>query len=143
MDEMSDDQGQALVIAVVFLAIAAAAIVGLRAAQDNIVAAGAQRRAGEAAVEAATAVIADAYVDELRRAATSSPSAAPDIPRAVGDGRAIERARLAASELSMRNGGALVPGVYVRCDAGTVTVTLVLSSTTYRAGFRAAECFRP
>ncbi|MEK7863632.1 MAG: hypothetical protein AAB295_10270 [Chloroflexota bacterium] len=140
---MRDDHGQALVIAVVLLAIAASAIVGLRVAQDHFAAAGERRRAGEAAVEAATAVIADAYVDELRHAAALSPSATPDVPRAVGDGRAIERARVAASELSVRNGGAVVPGVHVRCDGGAVTVTLVLSGTTYRAGFEAAECSQP
>ncbi len=140
---MRDDQGQALVIAVVLLAVAAAAIVGLRAAQDHITASGERRRAGEAAVEAATAVIADAYVDELRRAATTSPSAPPDVARAVGDGRAIERARMAASDLSVRNGGAVVPDVHVRCDGGAVTVTLLLAGTTYRAGFEADECSRP
>ncbi len=140
---MRDDEGQALVVAVVLLAVAAAAIVGLRSAQDHITASGERRRAGEAAGEAATAVIADAYVDELRRAAATSPSATPDVARAVGDGRAIERARIAASDLSVRNGGVVVPDVHVRCDGGAVTVALFLAGTTYRAGFEADECSRP
>lgn len=138
---MNDDQGQALVMAVLFLAVAAAAIAGLRTAQDQIASVAERRRAGEAAVEAATAVMADAYVEELRRAATAIPEAEPDVSGALADGRAIERARAAASDLSLRNGARAIPSVDVRCADGVVTVSLVLSGATYRAGFAAIECF--
>ncbi|HET7700155.1 MAG TPA: hypothetical protein VFM06_04725 [Candidatus Limnocylindria bacterium] len=137
---MSDERGQALVVAVLFLAVAAVAIVGLRAAQDRIASVAGHRRAGEAAVEAATAVIADAYVEELRRALLSEPPATPDVAGAVGDGRALESARAAASELSLRNGGTVVSSIGVRCADGAVTVSLVLSGASYRAGFAASEC---
>lgn len=137
---MTDDDGQAMVIAVLLLALSATVILGLRAAQDHIVAADARRRAGEAAVEAATAVIADTYVDELRRAALASPAAAPDVARAIADAGAVERARAAANELSLRNRGPIVSSVAARCNAGSVTVALVVAGTTYRAGFEAPEC---
>jgi membrane glycosyltransferase len=131
-----DDRGQALLMAVVVLALAAATIAGLRIAQDRILAAAEQRRAGEAAVEAATAVIADAYVAELRAA----PERTPDVARAVTADDALAAARAAASEISDRNGGAMVDDVTVRCDHGSIEVSLLQGGRAYRAGFGAPEC---
>ena len=56
---MSDDRGQALVFAVLMLGLAAAVLVGLRDAQDRILGAVRDDRAGEAAVTAAGAAVAD------------------------------------------------------------------------------------
>ena len=140
----SDDRGQAVVVAVLFIAIAAVVIVGLRFAQEEILAAAKERRAGEAAAEAATAVIADAYVAELRRVAssTASPRPTPNIPTAVSAPSAREGARVAASDLSARNGGDAVGEVAVRCERGSVDVALMLHGKRYRAGFPAPECFQ-
>jgi len=58
---VSDERGQAVLVAVLALAIAATAVIGLRAAQERIVAAARAQRAGEAAVEAAAQAVADFY----------------------------------------------------------------------------------
>lgn len=138
MDAVNDERGQALVLAVLLLAIGAVAISGLRMAQDQILATARERRAGEAAVEAATAVIADAYVAELRRRAPNGPS--PEVFAAVTDTQAREAARAAAAEVSALNGGPAVPAVVVRCAASLVEVSLTISDRLYRAGFPGPLC---
>jgi predicted lipid-binding transport protein (Tim44 family) len=142
VDAVNDERGQALVIAVFALGIVATVIGGLRMAQDRILALHNERRAGEAAVEAATAVIADAYLAELRRAAsaTASPPPAPDILGAVTASVTRESARVAASGVSLANGAREIDDVTVRCDRALVEVTLHVSGTSYRAGFPVAGC---
>ena len=139
---MNDDGGQALVIAVLALGIAATVIGGLRMAQDRIVMIHRERRAGEAAVEAATAVIADAYLAEIRRAAsaTSSPAPMPDVFGAVMSSGSREAARIAASGVSLANGAREIDEVTVRCERTLVEVSLHVSGTSYRAGFPAVAC---
>jgi predicted lipid-binding transport protein (Tim44 family) len=145
MDPVSDERGQALIIAVLFLAIAAVVIGGLRTAQVQILAAARDHRAGEAAAEAATAVVADAYVAELRRAAasTASPPPTPNVASALSTPATRESARAAASDLSVRNGGGPISEVAVRCERGSVDVTLMLNGRRYRAGFAASQCSQP
>ncbi len=144
MDALTDEHGQALVVAVLFLAIAAVVIGGLRLAQEQILAAAREHRAGEAAAEAATAVVADAYLAELRRvaASTASPRPRPDIPGVVSAPGTRQAAQAAASDLSVRNGGDPISDVEIRCTLGNVDVALLLHARTYRAGFAAAECFQ-
>ena len=137
---MSDDRGQALVVVALLFAIAAVVIAGLRLSQDAILVKARTSRAGEAAVEAATAVVADAYVAELRRAAVSTPAEQPDIARVLNDPAVRENARAAASDLSIRNGGGAVDDVGIACGAHGVAVTLVLARVSYEAGFKADEC---
>jgi hypothetical protein len=140
---LSDDRGQALVWCVIVLGIAAVALGGLRVAQEQLFAEARVRRASEAGVEAATAVIADAYVAELRAGARRSPRATFDVPRALADPAARETARIAASELSLRNGGDVVGEITLSCAIGRVTVSLVAGGVSYRAGFVAPECSQP
>jgi predicted lipid-binding transport protein (Tim44 family) len=142
VDTPTGERGQALVVAVLFLAIAAVVIGGLRLAQEQILAVAREHRAGEAAAEAATAVAADAYVAELRRvaASTASPRPQPDIPGAVSASSTRQAALQAASELSARNRGVPISDVDIRCALGNVAVSLVLNARTYRAGFAAVEC---
>jgi hypothetical protein len=129
---MSDgDRGQALIVTVLFLAIAAAALSGLRLAQDRIFAAARERRAGEAAVEAATAVIADAYT-------VARGSRAEDIAAAVADPSAREAAREAAQAMSTANGGGGVSDVSAQCRPRSVDVAITLGGRIYRAGFEAS-----
>lgn len=139
---MSDDRGQALVVAVLGLAIAAAVIAGLRLTQDAIFARARTTRAAEAAVEAATAVVADAYVAELRRVALAVPRRDPDIPGALGAPGVRDAARAVASDLSLRNGGAVVDDIGISCGDRGIDVTIVVAGVRYRAGFRADECFQ-
>jgi hypothetical protein len=123
VDALSDERGQAIIVAVLFLAVAAIVVGGLRLAQEQILAAARERRAGEAAVEAATAVVADAYVaGTLASAATR------------------ESARVAATDLSLRNGGPRIDEVAIRCARGGVEVALAVAGRQYRAGFASAEC---
>lgn len=138
----NDERGQALILAVLLVAIAAAAITGLRIAQDQILAAAREHRAGEAAVEAATAVIADAYTAELRRSASSSaaPRPTPDVLRAITDPDVREAARSAATEVSLINGGPAIGDTSVRCAAGLVDVSLTIAHRLYRAGFSGPLC---
>ena len=137
---MSDDRGQALIVAALLLGIAAVVISGLRLSQDAILARAHASRAGEAAAEAAAAVAADAYVSELRRAALAAGPA--DVPNALAAPTVHEDARSAASDLSIRNGGGAVDDVTITCGANGVEVVLVLDHVSYKAGFRADECSR-
>jgi len=125
---------------VILLGIAAVALGGLRIAQDQLFAQARVRRAAEAGVEAATAVIADAYVAELRAGALRTPRPTVDVRRAVTDAGAREAARIAASDLSLRNGGDVVGAVDVTCAGGSVTVAFVTVGVSYHAGFAAPEC---
>ena len=140
MDALNDEHGQALVLAVLLLAIGAVAISGLRMAQEQILAAAREHRAGEAAIEAATAVIADAYVAELRRERLDG--SVLDVFGAVTDARAREAARAAAGEVSFLNGGPTVGAIAVRCAVGLVDVSVTISDRLYRAGFHGPLCFQ-
>jgi hypothetical protein len=142
MDAVSDERGQALVIAVLALGIVATVIAGLRVAQDRVLGQQNERRAGEAAVEAATAVIADAYLAEIRwvAASTASPSPTADVFGAITSTSAREAARLAATTVSLANGAHEIDEVTVRCDSARVDVALRVSAVSYRAGFAVFGC---
>lgn len=131
IDALTDARGQAHLIAVLVIAMAAVAISGLRGAQERILDDERVRRAGEAAVEAATAVVADAYV-----AANALPSPLPaDIARAVLDPATRERARAAAIAMSFANGGADLDGPEISCASRGVDVKITIAGRIYRAGF--------
>ena len=139
---MTDERGQALVIAVLAIAIVAMVISGLRIAQDRVLAHQEQRRAGEAAVEAATAAVADAYLAETRRvaASTGSPPASPDIIGALTSATTREAARIAGSDVAVANGGRPIDEVTVRCEQSLVEVALRIAGVAYRAGFTVPAC---
>ena len=129
---MTDERGQAILILVLALGIAATAIVGLRAAQDGIVAGARAQRAGEAAIEAAAQSVADVYA--------ARPAAAKELVR---DPRVLETARVAAEELAQENGGRGVEQVRLSCVGDRIEARLVLSGYSHHAGFRAPECSPP
>ena len=139
MDTLNDDRGQVLVMAVLLIAIGAAAITGLRFAQEHIVANARERRAGEAAVEAATAVFADAYAAEARASASGAPTVS-EVVGALSAARVREDARAAADALSLLNGGGAVGEPAATCANGTVSVALTIAERRYRAGFGAPLC---
>jgi hypothetical protein len=143
---MNDDRGQALVVAVLLLAIAAAALVAIRAAQDRLLGAVRSHRAGEAAVEAAAAAVADAYVAHLREVrarAADRPAPTPNVHALVADSRVLEAARMAALELAAANGAGRVGDVAIICAAGRIDAHLALDGYPHRAGFNAPECSLP
>ncbi len=129
---MTEEGGQAALAVVLALAIAAAAVIGLRAAQERIVMGVRAQRAGEAAVEAAAQSVADLYA--ARR------SAAREL---VLDSRVVETARVAAEELARENGYRGVEQVQLMCAGKRIEARLVLSGYAHHAGFSAAECSPP
>lgn len=114
---------------VLALGIAATAIVGLRSAQDRVVAGARSQRAGEAAVEAATQSVADAYA--------AHPAAAKDL---VIDPSVLESARVAAEQLARENGESGVERVQLSCIGGRIEARLALKGYSHHAGFGAPEC---
>jgi len=126
---MNDEHGQALLAAVLALALAATAVIGIRAAQDRIVMDARAQRAGEAAVEAAAQAVADLYA--------ARPATAREL---VVDLHVIETARVAAEELARENGGQGVEQVQLLCAGKRIEARLVLGGYSHHAGFRAPEC---
>lgn len=144
---MRDDRGQALVLAVLALGIAAATIVGLRAAQDRILMDARERRAGEAAVEAAGAAVADAQVVFLAtlRDEAGQPRGMPsraELDGFVSDPLVVERARAAAGELAGANGGGTVSGFSIHAWTTTIEIALALGPHRQRASID-SRCCRP
>jgi hypothetical protein len=136
MDAVVDDRGQSALLAAVVIAIAAVAMSGLRLAQHDLLVRGQQSRAGEAAVEAAAAVVADAYLAAI----AAPPEEGDDFASFVRSDTVRAAAASAASALSAANGGPPVIGVDIACAAGKVEVTIVSAGRTHRAGFTAPEC---
>jgi len=128
---VSDDRGQALVLAVLALGLAAATIVGLQAAQDRIIRDAHERRAGEAAVEAAGAALADAQI--------GFKGSLDDF---AADPLVAERARAAADQLSALNGGAAVRDLTISADAREIEVGLSTGAHRQRAAVE-TTCCRP
>jgi hypothetical protein len=129
VDSVGDERGQAALAVVFALAIAATAVIGLRAAQDRIVLGARAQRAGEAAVEAAAQSVADLYA--------ARPAVARDL---VVDPRVLESARIAAEELARENGSRGVEQVQLLCNGRRIEARLVLAGYSHHAGFSAPEC---
>ena len=143
MDALTDERGQAAMFVVLLVGIGALAIAGLSTAEQRIVAAGMARAAGEATVEAATSVVADAYADELR-ARAADPSRAPrDMRLVVSDPAVILRARATGDDIGQRNGGATIDDLSVVCVLRVITVNARIRGTTVRAGFPGSACSPP
>jgi len=138
MDAVGDERGQVALLAAALIAIGVVVIVGLREAEARIVTHASEVRASEAAVEAATAVIADAYVAELR--ARADPSYAPrDLHQVVTAPAVTQSARDAADAVSDRNSGPHVDTLTVACVGRAVEVAIRMRDVEYRAGF-AGQC---
>ena len=135
MDALSDDRGQALVLAVLALGIAAATIVGLRATQDRILADVRERRAGEAAIEAAGAALADAQIELI------APGRA-ELEALVTDPLVIERSRRAADALSVANGGPPTADLVISLGPRTLDIALSVGAHRQRAAIETTCCRR-
>lgn len=128
---MTGDRGQALVLAVLALALAATAIVGLQAAQQRILSDAHERRAGEAAVEAAGAALADALLG------SSQP-----LEAFIADPLVIEGAYGAADRLSAVNGGGPARDLSITIGSGSLDIALSVGSHRQRASIGTACCPR-
>ena len=142
---MIGDRGQALAIAVLAVGIAAATIVGLRAAQDRILADVRERRAGESAVEAAGAVLADAdlafraTLNDERGGPRTLPTRA-ELEALIADPLVLERMRGAADRLAAANGAGAVRDVAARIGGGSIEITLRLGAHAQRAQIESRCC---
>jgi hypothetical protein len=143
VDAVRGDSGQALVIAAILIGIGALAIVGLRAVQDHVLANAVAQDAGEAAVEAAAAVVADAYVariDSVRAHAFDVPRPTVDIVGMLADPATRESARAAAADVAARNGGVFDGAIEARCVGGTIEIELHHAGRLHRAAVQADAC---
>jgi len=145
VDAVSGERGQALVIAAILIGIGALAIVGLRVVQDRVLEEARALDAGEAAVEAAAAAIADRYVahlDSLRARAFDVPHPTADVVGLLADAATREAARVAAAEAAARNGAAFDGPIDVRCVGRTIEIELRHAGRVHRAAIQADECSR-
>jgi hypothetical protein len=143
VDAVKGERGQALVIAAILIGIGALAIVGLRAVQDRMLANAMSQDAGEAAVEAAAAVVADAYVariESLRAHAFDLPRPTADIVGMLADPATRETARAAAAEAAARNGGVFDGAVEMRCVGATIEIEIHHTGRLHRAAIQADAC---
>jgi hypothetical protein len=140
---MSADRGQALVIAAILIGIGALAIVGLRMVQERVLAHAHDQNAGEAAVEAAAAAIADEYIvrlESVRARAFESPRPTADVLGMLADPAIRESARAAASEAAARNGGVFDGPIDVRCAGDSIEIELHHAGRLHRAALPADTC---
>ena len=128
---MSDERGQALVLAVLGLGMAATVIVGLEGAVDRILADARERRAGEAAVEAAGTVLGDTLL--------RSTGPVADI---ISDPLVIERVRAAADDLSAANGGPPVRDLALSVIPRGLDIALTVGAHRQRVSIGTACCPR-
>jgi len=135
VDALTDDRGQALIVAVLALGIAAVAIVGLRDAQDRILADVRELRAGEAAVEAAAAQVSDDVFafggslededGEARRRVRAGPTR-QQLERLLADPLLADRARSAADAIAAANGAVGSGDIDIRVAGNDVEVRLTV-----------------
>jgi uncharacterized membrane protein YdfJ with MMPL/SSD domain len=140
VDAVTDDHGQALALAVLALAIAAVTIVGLRGAQERILADAHERRAGEAAIEAAGAALADAQLSltgQSDRAPTQT-----ELEALASDPLVRERALAAANALSLANDGPPARDLSIDVGARTFELALAVGSHRQRAAIETRCCRR-
>lgn len=140
---MNEERGQALVIAAVLIGIGALAIVGLRVVQDRVLASALAQGAGEAAVEAAAAAVADLYVahlDALRDRAFDIPRPTADVAGLLERPATREAARAAAVEAAARNGATFDGAVEARCVGRTIEIELHHAGRLHRAALPADAC---
>ena len=130
-------------LAALLMGLGAAAIVGLRAAQDRVLESAAARDAGEAAIEAAAVVVADAYVahlDAVRTRTLDGPRPTPDIAGLLADPALREAARSAAVELAALNGAVLTGVIDARCAGAAIEIELRHSRRLHRVSVEAEAC---
>lgn len=132
-------------IAAILIGIGALAIVGLRVAQERVLDGALARSAGEAAVEAAAAAVADAYVehlDSVRDRAFALPRPTVDVAAVLADPATREAARVAAAEVAAASGAIFTGVIEARCVGGSIEVELRHAGRVHRAAIEADACSR-
>lgn len=121
---MNDEDGQALVLAVLMLAVAAVAMVGLRSVSDGILDGVRDDRAGEAAVAAAGAAVADLEVARERQ--IGHPLDKNETAALVADPAVVDAARSAALTMARLHGRRPPSAVQVLAFGYEIEVHLTL-----------------
>jgi hypothetical protein len=140
---MTGERGQALVIAALLIGIGALAIVGLRLVQERVLANARAQDVGEAAVEAAAAAVADAYVahlDTVRAHVFDVPRPTVDVVALLADPARREAARAAAAAAAAQNGAMFDGAVDARCAGTTIEIELRHAGRLHRAALQADAC---
>jgi hypothetical protein len=143
VDAVNGERGQALVIAALLIGIGALAIVGLRVVQERVLANARANDTGEAAVEAAAAAVADAYVAHLasvRAHVFDTPRPTANVVALLADPATREAARAAAAEAAVRNGATFDGAVDARCAGATIEIELRHAGRLHRAALPADAC---
>jgi len=94
-------------------------------------------------VEAAAAVVADAYVarvDSVRAHAFDVPRPTVDIVGLLADPAMRESARAAAADVAARNGGVFDGAIEARCVGATIEIELHDAGRLHRAAIQADAC---
>lgn len=142
---LRDERGQSHVLAVVAMGTAIVILVGLLSAQEDLLARAHRGRAGEAAVQAAGAVVADehlAFVLGLRDAAgTPRDPSADELLRFLADPALAERALAAARSLALEN-RSTAPWAISIVDRGDSIEVSVDSGTWHRVTVEKVSCCR-
>lgn len=139
-----DQRGQALIVAVLAAAIGAVALSGLLAGQHRLLVDAREDRGGEAAAQAAGAIVADehlALINGLRESA-AGPATATDEERAFLAGAGLaERALAAAREIAHAN--RVPPPARVEiADIGREIHITVEQGRQFRVSIEKARCCR-
>ncbi len=125
MDAVSGERGQALVFAVLLLAVAAGVLVATRDAAARVLDGVRADRAGEAAVTAAAAAVADLAAAKARSLGHELDAA--ETAAFAADERVATAARAAAARLARLNGGEAPSRVRVRSYGLELEVELTLA----------------
>lgn len=128
---MRHDAGQALVVAVLLLSMAALAVSLLARSHDELLATVRTQRAGEAAVAAAGAAVADLHAERVRALARDLDEA--ETRQFASEEAVVAAARAAAVELARAHGRASPSVVEVRGFGVEVEVRVVLSGREHIA----------
>lgn len=128
---MTDDRGQALLLVALILGVASAAVVGVRGVSEVVLERARDQRAGEAAVAAAGAAVADlafARTATLRRELDRA-----EIAMLVADPVTTGAARAAAERLALLHGRAAPTEVRVLAFGFEIEVHVVMGTGTHVA----------
>lgn len=146
MTFVSDDRGQSHVLVVVALAIGVVVLIGLLARQEELLGSALSARAGEAAAQAAGAVVADehlALVTSLRdgQGLPRDPSR-DELLAFLADPGLRERALAAARAVTVEHRGTAPWRVSI-VDQGVLIEVSVDSGLVHRVTIDKVSCCRP
>lgn len=139
-----DDRGQALILAVLAAAIGAVTLSGLLMGQQRLLAAAREDRGGEAAAQAAGAVVADehlAFIRALRETAADPATATSEERSFLAAPGLSERALAAARELAQANRVASPARVEIEDSGREISIT-VEQGGLFRVSIEKARCCR-